>query len=103
MKAWFGVALFSLRIYSSESLKDRRQVVRSLLERIRRHFNASAADAGPEDTWDRIDMAVSCAGSSRQEMESRLDKLRAFIEKSEEDGEFEILSSFNEVFSNGDL
>jgi uncharacterized protein YlxP (DUF503 family) len=103
MKPWIGVALFSLKVYGAGSLKDRRQVVRSLFERLKRHFNASVADLGPKDSWGAVDMAISCIGSSHQEMESRIDQVFAFMEKNEEDGEFEILAAHREVFVYGDL
>ncbi|MDR3353879.1 MAG: DUF503 domain-containing protein [Synergistaceae bacterium] len=101
MKPWVGIALFSLKIYGAGSLKDRRQVVRSLLERLKKHFNASAADLGPEGSWNAADMAVTCVGSSYQEMESRIDQVIAFVRNNEEDGEFEILETCREVFSYG--
>jgi uncharacterized protein YlxP (DUF503 family) len=102
MKPWIGVALFSIKIYDAGSLKDRRQVIRSLLERLK-HFNASTADLGPDGSWSLADMAVSCIGSSHKEMESRLDQLFTLMERSEEEGEFEILNARREVFSYGDF
>jgi uncharacterized protein YlxP (DUF503 family) len=103
MKPWMGIALFSLKIYGAGSLKDRRHVVRSLLERLKKHFNASAADLGPDGLWSAADMAVLCVGSSCQEMESRIDQVFAFMKNSEEDGEFEILETVREVLSYGYL
>jgi uncharacterized protein YlxP (DUF503 family) len=102
MKFWVGVAFFSISIYGSASLKDRRHVVKSLLERARNRCNASAADLGP-DAWDRADLAFACAGSSHQEMAQRMDQLFSFMEKREEEGEFEVTSASREVFSYGDL
>jgi uncharacterized protein YlxP (DUF503 family) len=102
MKFWVGVALFSIRIYGASSLKDRRHVVKSLLERARKRCNASAADLGPE-VWERAELAFSCAGSSHQEMEQRMDQLFSFMERSETDGEFEVTNASREVFSYGDI
>jgi uncharacterized protein YlxP (DUF503 family) len=103
MKPWIGAAVVSIKISEAASLKDRRQVVRSLLERVRSRCNASAADIGPDKTWDRADLAFSCAGSSYQEIESRIDQLFSFIEKNEASGEFEVLHAGREVFSYGDV
>lgn len=103
MKMWVGIAFFSLRIYSAGSLKDRRQVVRSLIERARRHFNASVSDLGPDGVWDRADIGVMFCGSSSQEMEQRMDKLVSFMGHAEEDGEFELLNASREVFTYGDI
>jgi uncharacterized protein YlxP (DUF503 family) len=103
MKPWIGIVLFSLRISGSASLKDRRQVVRSLIDGMKKHFNASPADLGPEGSWDRADIAVSCTGSDSGEMERRIGQMRLYIEKCEEHGEFEILDLRHEVFSYGDF
>ncbi len=102
-KPWIGIALFSLAMYEASSLKDRRQVVRSLTERAKRHYNVSVADLGPDGRWDRADIAVSGVGSSLYEVEQRMAGVQDFMEKMEADGEFEIVSAHQEVFSYGDV
>ena len=48
-------------------------------------------------------IAVSCVGSSHQEVEQRVDQILSFVEKNEEDGEFELLEIRQEVFAYGDI
>jgi uncharacterized protein YlxP (DUF503 family) len=103
MKPWLGVVNTSIEIPGAGSLKDRRQVVRSLMERLRKHFNASCADLGPDGMWNRADIASSCTGSARQEMESRVERLCSFVERAEGEGEFLILDIEHEVFLYGDF
>lgn len=103
MKCWIGVALFSLSLCDSFSLKDRRRVVRSLLDRVKKHYNTSAADLGPDSSWREADVAVSGVGSSFHEMEQRMNQVGAFMERAEAGGEFEIMSARQEVFSYGDI
>jgi uncharacterized protein YlxP (DUF503 family) len=103
MKPWLGVVTVSIEIPGAGSLKDRRQVVKSLMERLRKHFNASCADLGPDGMWNRAEIASSCAGSSHQEMESRMRQLCSFVERAEEEGEFVILDMEYEVFLYGDV
>lgn len=103
MKPWLGIATYSIRIYGASSLKDRRQVVRSLVERVRRHFNASVADLGPDGVWDRLELAVACVGSSLQETTTRVDQLDAFISHAEDEGEFEVVSTRREVLAYGNV
>lgn len=100
---WIGVVLCSLRIYGAGSLKDRRQVVRSVLDRMTSRFNASVADLGPDNVWDRADLAVSCIGSSPQETETRVDHICSLLARLGDDGEFEPLQVTREVFAYGDL
>jgi uncharacterized protein YlxP (DUF503 family) len=103
MKLWLGVVTISIEIPGAGSLKDRRRVVRSLMERLRKHFNASCADLGPDGAWDRADIASSCTGSSHRELESRVGKLCSFAERAEAEGEFVITGMEREVFSYGDF
>ncbi|MDR2780450.1 MAG: DUF503 domain-containing protein [Synergistaceae bacterium] len=103
MIPWLCVINFSIEIDGAGSLKDRRQVVRSLLDKIHRRFNASCADLGPEDSWGRADIAVSCVGSSHQEIETRAQRICSFAERSENEGEFILLDMKHEVFSYGDF
>jgi uncharacterized protein YlxP (DUF503 family) len=103
MRPWLGVATISIEIPGAGSLKDRRQVVRSLTERLRKHFNASCADLGPDGMWNRADIAAACTGSSHQEMESRMGQLCSFVNRAEEEGEFVITDMEREVFVYGDF
>ena len=47
-----------IRIPDSHSLKDRRQVVRSLLAVTRERFHVSAAEVGGQDTWQRATLGL---------------------------------------------
>ncbi len=50
----FVVAMeVDLRILDAHSLKDKRQVVKSVVETARRRFGISASEVGSQDTWQR--------------------------------------------------
>jgi uncharacterized protein YlxP (DUF503 family) len=103
MRPWLGVLRVSIEIPGANSLKDRRQVVRSLLERLKKRFNASCADLGPDETWNRADLAVVFAGSAHQETESRAEQCLSFVSRAEDAGEFIVLDIKREVFAYGDF
>ena len=103
MKPWLGVVMVSIEIPGAGSLKDRRQIVRSLCERLKKHFNASCADLGPDATWNRADIAACCIGSSHQEVVSRVEQLCSFVDRAGEDGGFLITDMVHEVFAYGDF
>ena len=46
-----GACMLTLHVPASHSLKDKRQVVRSLIERLRRQFNVAAAEVEEQDSW----------------------------------------------------
>lgn len=85
------------------SLKDRRHIVRSLMDKLRSHFNASTADLGQDGVWNIARIGAICAGSSHGAMEERVGEMRDFIEGSEWSGEFEAFDVSQEVFSYGDI
>ena len=103
MKPWLGVVKVSIEIPGAGNLKDRRQVVRSLNERIKKHFNASCSDLGPDAVWNRADIAACCVGSSHSEIASRIEQLCGFVDRAGDSGEFMITCMEHEVFAYGDL
>jgi uncharacterized protein len=54
-----------LRIEQAHSLKDRRQVVRSLKEKLRNGFNISVAELDEAVTWQSATIGATAISSSR--------------------------------------
>lgn len=54
-----------LRIEHSRSLKDRRQVVRSLKEKLRHGFNISVAELDEAVTWQSATLGIVAVSGSR--------------------------------------
>ena len=53
-----------LGIEHAQSLKDRRQVVRSMKDRLRRGFNVSVAELDEALVWNRATLGVAAISSS---------------------------------------
>ncbi len=60
-----GVLTFELRMEHSHSLKDKRQVVKSLKDRLRHKFNVSVAEIDHQDLWQRATIAAVTISGSR--------------------------------------
>ncbi|MDR0653249.1 MAG: DUF503 domain-containing protein [Synergistaceae bacterium] len=103
MTPWIGFLNLSMDIPGAASLKDRRQVMRSLSDRLRKHFNVSCADLGPDGLWNRAGIAVVFASSSHQEAATRAGQCLEFLNRAEGEGEFVILDIKHEVFAYGDF
>ena len=54
-----------LRIEHAQSLKDKRQVVRSLKDRLRGSFNVSVAELDPSNLWNQATIGVVAISHSR--------------------------------------
>ena len=68
-----------IRIPDSQSLKDRRQVVRSLLDGARHRFSVSAAEVGGQDTWQRATLGFAVVASQARLAEQVIDELDRFL------------------------
>jgi uncharacterized protein len=58
-----------LHIEAAHSLKDKRQVVRSLKDRLRAHFNVSVAELEASDLWNRATIGVVSISGSHDYLE----------------------------------
>ena len=54
-----------LHVEAAQSLKDKRQVVRSLKDRLRAHFNVAVAELDPSGLWNRATIGVVGISHSR--------------------------------------
>ena len=54
-----------LRIEAAQSLKDKRQVVRSLKDRLRASFNVSVAELDASNLWNQATVGVVSISDSR--------------------------------------
>ena len=64
-----------LRIPQARSLKDKRQVVTSLLELSRRRFAVSAAEVDHQDVHQRATLGVAVVASSARQAEQVMDSV----------------------------
>lgn len=69
----------SIRIPGSRSLKDRRQVVRAMLDGARRRFEVSAAEVGGQDTWQRATLGFAVVASDARVARETVDAIDRFV------------------------
>jgi uncharacterized protein YlxP (DUF503 family) len=58
-----GVCSVFLRIPANHSLKGKRQVLQSIVGRVRRDFNVSIAEVDQQDSWQAATLGISCVSS----------------------------------------
>lgn len=90
-----AICLFELHISGANSLKQKRKVLQSLIQRLRNRFNVSVTEVGSQDFWQRSELgvAVVCHNSSGADRITGL--LTSFIE---EDGRVQLISSRTEIY-----
>lgn len=72
MSASVGLLLLELHLADAQSLKDRRQTVRSLKDRLRRRFNVSVAETDFQSTITRAEIAVAATAARAADVEQVL-------------------------------
>lgn len=75
-----GVLRITLLLHDSHSLKDKRQVLKSIIEKVRNRFNMSVAETGDNELWQRAEIGIAAVGNDRAFVNSALDKVLNFIE-----------------------
>lgn len=64
-----------VRIDHAQSLKDKRQVVKSLKDRLRDRFNVSVAEIADQDVWRHGVVAVVTVASARRVAEETAERV----------------------------
>lgn len=72
-----GTLVLELAIEHAQSLKDRRQVVRSLKDRLRNGFNVSVAELDEALVWNRATVGVAAISSSAGYLAGQLREVEA--------------------------
>lgn len=85
-----------LRIEAAQSLKDKRQVVRSLKDRLRAHFNVSVAELDPSNLWNSATIGVVGISDSRDYLDGLMKNVERHANRITNNLGAEILDSFVE-------
>ncbi|HBZ68530.1 MAG TPA: DUF503 domain-containing protein [Deltaproteobacteria bacterium] len=75
-----GVAIVELHVHGSRSLKEKRGVVRSVIQRVRNRFAVAVAEVGGQDTWQRAQIGMTTVGGDARSVRAALDRAVEFIE-----------------------
>jgi hypothetical protein len=78
---YVAVAKMVIRITSSQSLKSKRKVVRSILDRTRAKFRIAAAEVGQQDNWRSAELGFACVSSEARHAESVIQKVISSVEQ----------------------
>ncbi len=80
-----GISVFELHLHSSRSLKDKRRVVKSLIERVHQRYRVSIAETDFHDLHQRAEIAMAVVVSGGEsEMEKLMDEVRNVVESDPE-------------------
>lgn len=75
-----GVARAELSLPGAKGLKDKRRLIKSLVERARQRFRVSAAEVDHHDTWRRAAVGFACVSTSTRHAHEILSEIANFVE-----------------------
>jgi uncharacterized protein len=80
-----GVCEITLHLPDSHSLKEKRQIIKSIIARVRNQFEIAIAEVDENDRWQIAVLGVSCVSNSSQVASELLERVRRFIEETRPD------------------
>lgn len=74
-----GVCRIRLHLPGSQSLKDKRQVVKSVTARVRNSYNVSVAEIEDQELWQLATLGIACTGIEPSGVRELLYRIVDFI------------------------
>ena len=73
-----GVLELTLFVSNSRSLKDKRMVIKSLKERLKKNFNVAISEVDDQDKWQKATLGIAAIGNDAAYINCILDKAADF-------------------------
>ena len=91
-----GILRIELLLHDNRSLKGKRKIVKSMVEKTKHKFNAAVAEVGSNDKWQKIELGVSTVANDRRHVDASLGNILTFLETL---GLAEVVDSETEIFN----
>lgn len=75
-----GVCTVELHFPEAQSLKAKRQVLKSLTTRLRERFNVAVAEVDEQDLWQKAVLGIACVGNESAFVNHTLDQVLNVIQ-----------------------
>src|SRR5579862_6910404 len=77
---WLAALRIHLLVPGSRSLKDRRQAVRSLKERLRNRFDIACNEVGDLESWNRASLGIAAVGNEKHVLQELGDEISRYAQ-----------------------
>ena len=75
-----GACELKLQIYEANSLKEKRQTIKSIIGRLKSRFNISIAEVGLNDSWQTTILGFACVTNDSNHANEIVSKVIKFID-----------------------
>lgn len=89
-----GLCSIELRLDWSNSLKDKRSEIKSLIAKIRSKFNASVSEVDAHDDWRRAVLGLAVVTTESRHADTMINEIVSFVERNTEG---EVISVHTEI------
>ena len=79
--AILGLLQLEIFLPESQSLKDKRSVIKSLRETVRKRFNVSIAETGEQDKWGKSQISISKVSNQSAVIRKEFQNIQKDIER----------------------
>jgi uncharacterized protein YlxP (DUF503 family) len=79
-----GISVFELHLPAVGSLKEKRRIVKPLVERLHQRFRVSIMESDYHDLHQRTEIAIAAVHQSEAQMNRLMESLRTVIDESDE-------------------
>jgi hypothetical protein len=77
-----GICQVKLRLPENQSLKGKRQVLKSIITRVRNNYNVAIAEVDDQDLWQLATLGIACVSNDARQVNQVLSKVVDFIGRS---------------------
>ncbi|HHY42857.1 MAG TPA: DUF503 domain-containing protein [Thermoanaerobacterales bacterium] len=89
-----GILTVELSLGDIFSLKEKRQIIKSVIDRIKNRYNVSIAEVDKQDLKRQATIGIACVSNSSKLVDRQLDLILDFLES---DGRFAIEDIYKEI------
>jgi len=93
---YIGALRIELYMPQCHNLKEKRQVIRSLIDRISNRFNVAVAEIDKQDLWQACSMGIACISNREYAAREMLDRVDRAVRSA---GKAEVLDSQVTIFT----
>lgn len=76
-----GIIELELYIYEVYSLKEKRSIIKSLVDKLKNKYNISIAEVGDNDTWNKALIGICLVGNTSNYVNKVISRVIGFIDR----------------------
>lgn len=75
-----GTLKVEFYIHDNHSLKGKRKIVKSIVDKMKHRFNVAIAEVGSNDKWQKVELGICTVGNDRRHIDASLSTITHFLE-----------------------